>query len=241
MKNYTKYSSLDQMIQSFQNRINELSGSQGDVDSSFDYPDDLVDLENGEYESHATEPVNASVDGPTQEVLNFLASKGYDTSDKSVINYADAVAEYMDMSRQAYEREGMESPYSLDQWYEDTMMNYPQELEDLPMVEGCQDVMSASYSNGYSDPISMLNMLTSDLEDEFGLEFSNPNYDSAEPSIEFMYGIPDWGDCAFYTDDQSDPEIFEAINSGDLDEAYQLLRDAIIENYENDYGPLGDY
>ena len=31
-----------------------------EVESSFIYPDDLEDLENGEYESHVTEPVNAS-------------------------------------------------------------------------------------------------------------------------------------------------------------------------------------
>lgn len=141
--------SPEQMLDQFKARIDELQGIN--IDSSFDYPDDLEDLENGEYESHATEPVNASVDGPTQEVLNFLASKGYDTSDKSVINYADAVAEYMDMSRQAYEHEGMESPYSLDQWYEDTMMNYPEELEDLPMVEACDAITSATITGSLTD------------------------------------------------------------------------------------------
>jgi hypothetical protein len=112
------------------------------VGSSFDYPDDLIDLENGEYVSHMAEPVNAAIsyddlnveEDVVKEVLDFLGSKGYDTSNREVRNYADAVAEYIDMSRQAYQSMGEESPYTVEQWYDDTLMNYPYELEDLPTV-----------------------------------------------------------------------------------------------------------
>lgn len=49
---------IEQFIDSVENRIEELK--HNDVESSFIYPDDLEDLENGEYESHVTEPVNAN-------------------------------------------------------------------------------------------------------------------------------------------------------------------------------------
>ena len=65
-------------------------------------------------------------------VLNFLSSKGYDISTDEVKNYAEGVVEYMDMSRQAYEKEGMDWPYTLDQWYKDTQQNYPEDLAELP-------------------------------------------------------------------------------------------------------------
>lgn len=72
---------------------------------------------------------------PVQDVLDFLASKGYDIDDPGVQNYAEGVAEYMDMSREAYERQDMEWPYDLDQWYEDTKLNYPGNLEELAKVD----------------------------------------------------------------------------------------------------------
>lgn len=65
-------------------------------------------------------------------VLNFLSSKGYDISTDEVKNYAEGVVEYMDMSRQAYENEDMDWPYTLDQWYKDTQQNYPEDLAELP-------------------------------------------------------------------------------------------------------------
>lgn len=65
-------------------------------------------------------------------VLNFLSSKGYDISTDEVKNYAEGVVEYMDMSRQAYEKEDMDWPYTLEQWYKDTQQNYPEDLAELP-------------------------------------------------------------------------------------------------------------
>lgn len=128
--------SPEQMLDAFRQRIDELSDIG--IDSSFDYPDDLVDLEDGEYESHATEPVEASYDDdhfPVEDVLKFLANKGYDTSSSEVKSYAEGVADYMDMSKAAYHETGAQWPYSLSKWYEDTRLNYPEELEGLPMIE----------------------------------------------------------------------------------------------------------
>lgn len=50
--------SLEQFMNVVRNRIEDLSGEP--VESSFKYPEDMEDLENGEYESHVTEPVSAS-------------------------------------------------------------------------------------------------------------------------------------------------------------------------------------
>lgn len=135
----------DQMLEQFKNRIGELEGIG--IDSSFDYPDDLEDLENGEYESHVTEPINSSVsyddlDGEdvVGEVLDFFKNKmGLDTDNREVKNYAEAVAEYIDMSRQAYAHEGRKSPYTMEDWYNDTKMNYPDELEGLPTIDSCDN------------------------------------------------------------------------------------------------------
>lgn len=69
---------------------------------------------------------------PVEDVIEFLDSKGYDGNSQQVRNYADGVAEYMDMSREAYHDQGMDWPYTLDQWYKDTLQNYPAELEELP-------------------------------------------------------------------------------------------------------------
>ncbi len=131
------------------------------IQSSFVYPDDLEDMENGEYESHATEPIKANSgrkfpefgpdspypfdpnQGNRNQVLNFLSEKGYDVDNIEVKNYADAVAEYLDMCEEAWADQGEDSPYTIQEWYEDTMRNYPDELEDLPRIDACDSIMSA--------------------------------------------------------------------------------------------------
>lgn len=72
-------------------------------------------------------------DFTTKEVIQFLSSKGFDVNDKRVQNYAEAVAEYIDLAREA------EDGYSLEDWYKDTKMNYPEELEDLARVESLKE------------------------------------------------------------------------------------------------------
>ena len=107
--------------------------------------------------------IMSAVDQPTKEVLDFLAKKGYDTDDREVKNYADAVAEYIDMAREA------EGSYTLDQWYKDTKVNYPDELEGLPMIQS-STIMSSDMLNsikvtqdicGISDDIVLVSDKTS--------------------------------------------------------------------------------
>lgn len=127
MGNRKTHGSIDQMIDAFKARVDELN--EPGVESSFDYPEDLIDLENGSYESHATEPINSAVDPVTAEVLQFFRDKLHlDTDDVRVRNYAEAVAEYVDMAREV-------DSYTLQDWYRDTKMNYPEELEDLPRID----------------------------------------------------------------------------------------------------------
>lgn len=118
--NIKKVGSPQELIFEIRNRISKLSTN--DVESCDEVVTENCDVEAG-----------TDLDPETEEVLHFLGEKGYDTDAQTVRNYSDAVAEYMDMSREAYKAEGMESPYTLDQWYEDTKMNYPDELDDLPM------------------------------------------------------------------------------------------------------------
>lgn len=62
----------------------------------------------------------------TSDILDFLKKKGFDTSSKITQNYADAVAEYL-----SYDPEII----SLEDWYEGTEINYPEDLEELPRLD----------------------------------------------------------------------------------------------------------
>ena len=150
----TANKSIANMLNAFNDRIDELENG---LEASFDYPDDLEDLENGEYESHMTEPIEGAEDDGlvgmfddfinsitsdpvTKEVLKYFSGTlGFDIKDREVQNYADAVAEYIDMAREALGRD-----YSLAEWYAETSKNYPEELEGLPkLVDSCDSVYSA--------------------------------------------------------------------------------------------------
>ena len=93
-------------------------------------------------------PINEEYDPVTKEVIQFLDYKGYDTSDRRVRNYANAVAEYIDMAREAL------GEYSLEDWYKDTKMNYPEDLKDLKLKESLkEDYNTREYSNKLYDMI----------------------------------------------------------------------------------------
>ena len=81
---------------------------------------------------HEAVGIESATHFPVDDVLKFLEAKGYDTSTFEVKSYAEGVADYMDMSRQAYENNDMDWPYTLDQWYKDTQQNYGYILDDLP-------------------------------------------------------------------------------------------------------------
>lgn len=116
------------------------------VTTSFVYPDQVEELMDGEYQSHVTEPVKAASAADAQsvidrsdplegEVLEFLLTRlGCDITEKRVQNYAEAVAEYIELAR-------TEGPYTIQDWYEDTCLNAPEELDEL---EACKSVVSSS-------------------------------------------------------------------------------------------------
>lgn len=154
----TASKSVMDMLDAFNDRIHQLESG---LEASFDYPDDLEDLENGEYESHMAEPIEGAegesltemfdnfIDGITsdpltKEVLKYFSGTiGLDIKDREVQNYADAVAEYIKMAREALGRD-----YSLAQWYEETSKNYPEELEGLPkLVDSCDKIISSEYGD----------------------------------------------------------------------------------------------
>lgn len=116
---------------------NRLDRLESGVDASFVYPEDLIDLENGEYESHVTEPINAATDFKklASDVLKFLANKGFDIASNSVRKYADAVAEYIEQARE-------HTNYSIEEWYNETKHNYPEDLRELPKVEAATTLYS---------------------------------------------------------------------------------------------------
>jgi len=55
----------------------------------------------------------------------------------------------MDMSRNAYSDIGQESPYTLEDWYRDTKLNYPEELEEFEPVEGA-NCIAGGFDESYS-------------------------------------------------------------------------------------------
>lgn len=232
----------EQLLNAVKNRIAELQ--DGEVESSFVYPDDLEDLENGEYESHVTEPINASLDydsysvadwlsdhdqayedckkyfdtddlesvdrsdlvdwisehdslyedfvlrfadDPTREVLDFFKNNlGWDIKEERVQNYADAVAEYMDMSRDAYAREGQKSPYTLQDWYKDTKENYPEELEEF---EACVNSKGKKIESSEEiDDDEYLNSLMSCVDSKLSENqiFNNHDWDVKDHSLKLV-------------------------------------------------------
>lgn len=72
------------------------------------------------------------------EVLEILYDNGYDVDSEDVQNYAWDAADYICMTRDYGEE------YSVDQWWEDTSDNYPEDLEELPMLEKLEEDIDAS-------------------------------------------------------------------------------------------------
>ena len=65
---------------------------------------------------------NSTIEELTDKVLKKLDDNGYDTSDRDVRNYAEAAAELIinDVNQ------------DIDDWYSETLINYPEDLEELP-------------------------------------------------------------------------------------------------------------
>lgn len=105
-------------------------------------------------------------------------------------------------------------------------------LSDNIHIDDYTDVESATDVSLWRKVVE--NVL-SKLEKTYGFEFSGP--DIQEDSVEFMYGIPDEGDTVFYIDREMS-DLFDRIDSGDARGASRILRREILDNYEQDYGPV---
>lgn len=219
MKNST-HGTMAQFIQQLDSRIAELQDSTDEsVTSAIRYDD-----------------VERS-DDTVSEVLNYFQDNlGWDISNKRVRDYAQGVAEYIDISREAYRSMGEESPYTLDDWYNDTKSNYPEELEEFEdsSVDSCESIMAGE--NPSIDLYYVMRSAQDELEDEYGLEFSSIQIDG--DSAEFMCGIDSIGDVSYYVDRELYPELFEYIETGDIATAVEALKADIVSNYVQEYGPI---
>ena len=59
------------------------------------------------------------------DLINLFKSKGYDIDKDAVKNYIDSAEEYIEMVREDDMR------YSVEDWYKETSMNYPEDLKEL--------------------------------------------------------------------------------------------------------------
>ena len=96
--------SVDQMLSQFKARLAELQGQDGEIESSFVYPEDMEALEDGEYESHVTEPIKSAT-------RTLPDGTEYDPED-----YADGYTEWeMVDTKQVKDSDGFWTDYTM--WY----------------------------------------------------------------------------------------------------------------------------
>lgn len=164
------------------------------------------------------DPVESAsgVDKATQEVLDFLESKGYDVSNKQVKNYADAVAEYVDMVREA------QGNYTMQEWYSDTKSNYPEELEDLPIME-------ASRGQGLRFDKVTHDTVEASEDDEYGMEY-NYIYDLQAQVDRMLEGEVD----STVWDDDEDQMYLTVTFLGDNINDYEIPYEDLSDDIEED-------
>lgn len=194
-----------------------------------DIVEESTDIRGGSQYTRFTHPEARKF--PVEDVVDFLGNKGYDTSDWRVKNYADATADYMDMSRQAYENADMDWPYTLDQWYDDTRMNYPENLEELPRIDSAEEFEDAEYSydiveasdedldevvdiDDDADPIEAEDIENIDIDEE-PVEAAEETEDAVDDEVDLYDDGPDF---EIYITDVSE-EVSNAIEQ-DLDADY---------------------
>lgn len=149
--------SLEQFMNVVRNRIEDLSGEP--VESSFKYPEDMEDLENGEYESHVTEPVNAS---------ESVQSAMYQDMDGSTLGDIGTTATEEELRRlydEWHDSDPVVSEYdSFEDWLDDTVNNgYLKKISGSESVESAEDVDD---DDEYDENAEYIQELIGDLESE---------------------------------------------------------------------------
>lgn len=124
-------------------------------------PEDLLNALNMRIEELSGSNIESATDieasrqdkWTAEEILDFFESKlGWNRDDKRVQDYANAVMYYMNMSLDAWRDAGYEkSPYTLEQWYEDTKMNYPDEIAEFEELYSSTAARDNSCTDGVCD------------------------------------------------------------------------------------------
>lgn len=87
-------------------------------DTKENYPEDLKELKK-------KDSTRSSVE---DEVLKIFDENDFDVEDEEVKKYAEAAAEYIEDARNQWPQ------YSVEEWFEDTKENYPEDLDELKKV-----------------------------------------------------------------------------------------------------------
>lgn len=156
---------VDQFIAQVNDKIEELGG---DVNSSFVYPEDLEDLENGEYESHVTEPINAATAEPTfDDILDWLSE--HDQAWSDCCDYFGV----NDLSSEVDEDAVMSWIFDHDRLAEDFMNHFGHSaiMDDEYDVEECDNIEVESATNAVNlDPT--MDVVQANVDDDYILDFA---------------------------------------------------------------------
>lgn len=87
-------------------------------DTKENYPEDLKELKKKE----------STYSNVEDEVLKIFDENDFDVEDEEVKKYAEAAAEYIEDARNQWPQ------YSVEEWFEDTKENYPEDLDELKKV-----------------------------------------------------------------------------------------------------------
>lgn len=87
-------------------------------DTKENYPEDLYELKKKD----------STYSNIEDEVLKIFDENDFDVEDEEVKKYAEAAAEYIEDARNQWPQ------YSIEEWFEDTKENYPEDLDELKKV-----------------------------------------------------------------------------------------------------------
>lgn len=87
-------------------------------DTKENYPEDLKELKKKD----------STYSNIEDEVLKIFDENDFDVEDEEVKKYAEAAAEYIEDARNQWPQ------YSVEEWFEDTKENYPEDLDELKKV-----------------------------------------------------------------------------------------------------------
>lgn len=87
-------------------------------DTRENYPEDLKELKKKD----------STYSNIEDEVLKIFDENDFDVEDEEVKKYAEAAAEYIEDARNQWPQ------YSVEEWFEDTKENYPEDLDELKKV-----------------------------------------------------------------------------------------------------------